>query len=804
MKKLLGFFYVLCFIAVPIVFPVCDFANQAAIAAAYNFRATTSVYAGDVVVWDSTTAYGVATTTVEASGEVAGISAETVAAGTDCTIRQDGGRVTVNVTGSVAKGDWLITSTTAGKAAGVDSLQAGVFARAITDSGTPSEGRVYASINLGLMGYGGAGGAPTDACYSVTQAHPGLSNEKIHPNTGSPNFDIDHAISDVSGLQSALDGKLDKSGGTMTGALILAADPNQDMEAATKKYVDDNGGAGEANTASNLGSGVGVYEEKSGVELRFNSLAAGSSKVSISEDDPNNEIDIDIVESDIVHQNISGAGNKTHSEIDTHLDSTTNPHAVTASQAGAIEDIADAVDETHVDWGGGANQVSADDVPDGVTNVIVTATQETNWDNHLSGNGNPHAVTLEQARTAGDTLSGPVDFAGYSAVRMVCDNGASFPASPGQGQWFYHTTANTLYQYSDSAWIPIVSHGALDLYVDGVNGSDSAGQGYGLSSDATATVQYAIDLIPPVFSGDVTVTIAAGVYSETAIVLGKQPGGNYSITIGGTFSEGSELTASAGVKGDQGTQGTITVSGAGWSSDEHKLKWIKFEDDTVTSALQGDIRVVYANTSDTLTIVGTFDDQPASGDTFRICTQGTTINNISPGQGQKNVIVERVKTTAGIGASAYTYQNINCCHIYHSTGLTIAPTTFAYLQSNTCVFENIRISVSNRAQYFTYRDYHYHGTSTAVLYAYMNSSITIRHGTVIDGNNNARNGVQMGENSIFQPYSSNINGWNRIENCDIGLYVFTGAGTKQTDDILFSNNNTDKDVEASTYAWDQT
>ncbi len=435
---------------------------------------------------------------------------------------------------------------------------------------------------------------------------------------------------------------------------------------------------------------------------------------------------------------------------------------------------------------------------------MVTATQETGWDNHLAGTGNPHTVTLEQARTAGGTLSGPVDFAGYSAVRMACDNGASFPASPGQGQWFYHTTANTLYQYSDSAWIPIVSHGSLDLYVDGANGSDSAGQGYGPSSDATATVQYAIDLIPPVFSGDVTVNISAGAYGETATVLGKQPGGNYSITIGGTLSEGSELTASTGVIGDQGTQGTITASGAGWSSDEHKLRWIKFEDDTVTSSLQGDIRVVYANTSDTLTIVGTFDAQPASGDTFRICMQGTTINNISLGKGQKNIIVEKVKTTAGIGAAAYTEQNLKYCHIYHSTGLSIAPTTFAYLQSDTCVFENIRISVSNRSQYFTYRDYHYHGTSTTVLYAYMNSSITIRHGTVVDGDDKARNGLQVWENSLLQPYSTDSNGWNRIENCNTGLYVFTGGGTEQTNDIIFSNNNIDKNVDASTYAWDQT
>ena len=33
------------------------------------------------------------------------------------------------------------------------------------------------------------------------------------------------------------------SGGTMTGDLILSADPDQNLEAATKQYVDNNGGA---------------------------------------------------------------------------------------------------------------------------------------------------------------------------------------------------------------------------------------------------------------------------------------------------------------------------------------------------------------------------------------------------------------------------------------------------------------------------------------------------------------------------------------------------------------------------------
>ena len=35
------------------------------------------------------------------------------------------------------------------------------------------------------------------------------------------------------------DAKLDKSGGTMVGSLILKDDPAEDLEAATKQYVDN-------------------------------------------------------------------------------------------------------------------------------------------------------------------------------------------------------------------------------------------------------------------------------------------------------------------------------------------------------------------------------------------------------------------------------------------------------------------------------------------------------------------------------------------------------------------------------------
>lgn len=48
-------------------------------------------------------------------------------------------------------------------------------------------------------------------------------------------------LADVSGVASAA---LPKNGGTMTGPLTLAGAPAQDLQAATKKYVDENSGKG--------------------------------------------------------------------------------------------------------------------------------------------------------------------------------------------------------------------------------------------------------------------------------------------------------------------------------------------------------------------------------------------------------------------------------------------------------------------------------------------------------------------------------------------------------------------------------
>lgn len=65
------------------------------------------------------------------------------------------------------------------------------------------------------------------------------------------------------------------------------------------------GGGGEDNTASNVGTaGVGVFKQKVGVDLQFKKINAGSTKVSITDDVGDDEIDVDVNEANIDHDSL--------------------------------------------------------------------------------------------------------------------------------------------------------------------------------------------------------------------------------------------------------------------------------------------------------------------------------------------------------------------------------------------------------------------------------------------------------------------------------------------------------------------
>lgn len=75
------------------------------------------------------------------------------------------------------------------------------------------------------------------------------------------------------------------------------------------------GGGGEANTASNQGAGgVGLYHSKVGVDLQFKNINAGSSKITVTNDVPNKEVDIDVVIPNLghTHQDAANCGQLDH------------------------------------------------------------------------------------------------------------------------------------------------------------------------------------------------------------------------------------------------------------------------------------------------------------------------------------------------------------------------------------------------------------------------------------------------------------------------------------------------------------
>lgn len=123
--------------------------------------------------------------------------------------------------------------------------------------------------------------------------------------------------------------------------------------AAVWKDLSSAAGGGETNTASNGGGqGVGVWDSKSGSDLIFRNLVAASTKLTITLDDANNEIDLDVADASLTQKGAVELA--TVAEVNTGTDATraVTPDSLEGSalqiKVDGIEALADVTDETNV------------------------------------------------------------------------------------------------------------------------------------------------------------------------------------------------------------------------------------------------------------------------------------------------------------------------------------------------------------------------------------------------------------------------------------------------------------------------
>jgi len=219
------------------------------------------------------------------------------------------------------------------------------------------------------------------------------------------------------------------------------------------------------------------------------------------------------------------------------------------------------------------------------------------------------------------------------------------------------------------------------IYV-ATTGNDTTGDG--TSGNPYLTVQKAIDMINPVVTGNVTVSIAAGSYRELVTIQGKNYSGNYSITLQGTYTatvsgtstgSNSNITlGSTGTLNDTGKSWTIgTTLESGTTSATTANKLVEAGQNFLTTVKAG--MVVKNTTDDTWAMVTQVDSNTTLSLDTDIMVSGETY---IIGVGQYKGYLIKITGGTGSGQVRPIYSNLKTQIKTVGTWVTVPDNTSTY------------------------------------------------------------------------------------------------------------------------------
>ena len=270
------------------------------------------------------------------------------------------------------------------------------------------------------------------------------------------------------------------------------------------------GGGGEANTSSNAGlAGVGVVLPKSGVDLPFKAIDAGSNKITVTDDVPNNTVDIDVDDANINPSNVISGKSLTSVTVESTdkvlIQDTSDSDNLKTVTAQSIADLAS---------GGGASVDSmyfSYEEPSGTAGGVIATgafrTQPFNTTIKASGLGSDfvslssNQFTLDTGRYVVMFWSSIFNFSGTEipAIRLSKISGGTVTGAEGDSGTYmiFNIPANTTNQIMLQFPIDVtVSSAVIEMQVAVTSASTNWGQAIASSNptytgnERFATIQF--------------------------------------------------------------------------------------------------------------------------------------------------------------------------------------------------------------------------------------------------------------------------------------------------------------------------